>query len=205
MGKGCFIFPVRKLRMGSGTAPAGQIHKDITLFIIIWKVLSKIGQTYPTKKAFLLILCYLSREVFEMREENCMGLLKQINDALEKYSNNTVKDKDLTFTQINVLNLIAESERGEMTMKEIEKELHVAQPTVVGIVKRLGQKGLVNTFGDEANKKVRHVALTDEGEKLCGYAEKQLEKVEDRLLKGLKKKDRKEFVKMLRAIRESLD
>ena len=75
-----------------------------------------------------------------MKDESCMILLKQINDGLEKFSNNIVKEEGLTFTQINVMNLLAKSKRGEMTMKEIEKKLHVAQPTVVGIVKRLSQK-----------------------------------------------------------------
>ena len=140
-----------------------------------------------------------------MKDDSCMSLLKQINDGLEKYCNNTVKAEGLTFTQINVLNLIAKSKRKEMTMKEIEKELHVAQPTVVGIVKRLGQKELVNTFGDEANKKVRHVALTAKGESLSKYAEEQLERVEDELLKDLDKKEIKKFTKILTTIRKSLD
>ncbi|MBR2551779.1 MAG: MarR family transcriptional regulator, partial [Erysipelotrichaceae bacterium] len=110
-----------------------------------------------------------------------------------------------TFTQINVMNLLAKSKRGEMTMKEIEKELHVAQPTVVGIVKRLSQKDIVNTFADETNKKIRHVELTDKGAKLAGYAEEQLEKVEDELLKDLEKKEVKKFIKLLTTIRKSLD
>ena len=140
-----------------------------------------------------------------MRDESCAVLLKQINDAIEKISNNTLKDKDLTLTQINVLNLLSESPRGEMTLKEIEKELHVAQPTVVGIIKRLVQKNLVNTFGDEFNKKIRHVALTSEGEDLVGYANKQLKKTEKELVKDLSKKETKQFYKLLSKIRESLD
>ncbi|MDO5438802.1 MAG: MarR family transcriptional regulator [Erysipelotrichaceae bacterium] len=140
-----------------------------------------------------------------MKDESCMILLKQINDGLEKFSNNIVKEEGLTFTQINVMNLLAKSKRGEMTMKEIEKELHVAQPTVVGIVKRLSQKDIVNTFADETNKKIRHVKLTDKGAKLAGYAEEQLEKVEDELLKDLEKKEVKKFIKLLTTIRKSLD
>ena len=47
--------------------------------------------------------------------------------------------------------------------------------------------------------------LTDKGAKLAGYAEEQLEMVEDELLKDLEKKEVKKFIKLLTTIRKSLD
>ncbi len=77
----------------------------------------------------------------------CVALIKQIHDGLEKQANNSLRSQDLTMSQVGVLIELRFSLEKQMTLKELERRLHVAQPTAAGIVARLEQKGFVEGFG----------------------------------------------------------
>lgn len=136
-----------------------------------------------------------------MANENTVGMLiKQINDSLEKSANNQLRNDNLTITQVGTLVILSEAEDGEMTMKELEKALHVAQPTVVGIVKRLEQKDLVHSGGDAGDRRIKIVRITGSGRKSCSKANRIMKETEERLLSGMDQQERQELVRMLKVV-----
>ena len=60
---------------------------------------------------------------------------KIINDRIKARADADLKTHDLTLTQTRVLGFLAES-GGQATQKEIEADLQVSHPTVVGIISR---------------------------------------------------------------------
>ena len=93
-------------------------------------------------------------------QDSCGTLLKQIHDALEKQANNSLRADGLTMAQVGVLLMLDRAEHRQMPLKELEKALHVAQSTAAGIVSRLEQKGLVESFGDAEDRRVKVVRLS---------------------------------------------
>ena len=77
-----------------------------------------------------------------MQQNFCGLLIKQIHDAIGKHVNNELREKELTLSQVRVLMELGDNSGGAMPLKELERRLHVAQPTVVGIVHRLEEKGV---------------------------------------------------------------
>ena len=71
--------------------------------------------------------------------------IKHISDVLQKNCNNALASKGLTMSQLTVLHTLYNTTDNEMTLKELEKHLQVAQSTVVGIINRLQQKGFVKS------------------------------------------------------------
>lgn len=51
-------------------------------------------------------------------DSSCSVLLKQIHDVQEKNINNTLRNLDLTFSQINVLRALVHSANKQMSLKE---------------------------------------------------------------------------------------
>ncbi len=101
-----------------------------------------------------------------MPEYTPNGLLfKQIHDRLEKQSNNALRAKDLTMMQVSVLMALQQATEQRLSMKELERYFGVAQSTVAGIVSRLEQKGLVEAFGDTADRRIKLVHITAAGER----------------------------------------
>ena len=108
---------------------------------------------------------------------SCGRLLKQIHDGLEKQANNDLRTHDLTMAQVSVLMLLNDADKETLTLKEIEKALHVAQSTSAGIVSRLEQKGFVESFGDAEDKRIKLVRITQTGRQCCGEARANMDHV----------------------------
>lgn len=139
-----------------------------------------------------------------MYPPNVIGpLLKQIHDALEKESNHILRPDDLTMAQMHLLFTLKEREDGTCTLKELEKILHVAQSTTVGLVKRLEQKGFVESFGDASDKRIKIAKITPEGRDACKQTQKGLQKVEQQLLTGLTEAEIGIFIELLQKVRKN--
>lgn len=140
-----------------------------------------------------------------MYPPNVIGpLLKQIHDALEKESNQMLRPDDLTMAQMHLLFILKDREDGTCTLKELEKILHVAQSTTVGLVKRLEQKGFVESFGDANDKRIKIAKITPEGLKVCKQAQEGLQKVEQHALESLSQDEKGMFIELLQKVRKNL-
>lgn len=137
-------------------------------------------------------------------DESCGMYIKQINSVLEKNANNTLRKQDLTFAQVSALLAIRDFPKQKISMKELEKLLHVAQSTTAGIINRLEQKGLVTGFGDSSDKRIKLVQMTPLGETYCKEAEQNMKEAEERLLSGLTETERGIFKSLLQKVRDTL-
>lgn len=134
----------------------------------------------------------------------CGMLIKQINDALERQANNSLRSQDLTMAQVTVLIRLNDLPDKAATLKELERELQVAQSTTAGIVARLEQKGFVEGFGDPADKRIKMVRITPKGEQCCISARQNMENTEEKLLSDLSEEERITFNKLLHTVRNSI-
>lgn len=137
-------------------------------------------------------------------QDSCGTLLKQIHDALEKQANNSLRADGLTMAQVGVLLMLDRAEHRQMPLKELEKALHVAQSTAAGIVSRLEQKGLVESFGDAEDRRVKVVRLSEAGAGCCRTADARMAEAERQLLSSLTEAERDFFILLLRKVRDSL-
>ncbi|HBI60173.1 MAG TPA: MarR family transcriptional regulator [Lachnospiraceae bacterium] len=137
-------------------------------------------------------------------DESCGMYIKQINSALEKDANNTLRKQDLTFAQVSALLAIRDFPEQKISLKELEKILHVAQSTTAGIINRLEQKGFVTAFGDSSDKRIKLVQMTSLGETYCQEAEQNMKRAEERLLSGLTETERSIFKTLLQKVRDTL-
>lgn len=135
---------------------------------------------------------------------NTGRLLKQITDQLEKKANNNLREIGLTVSQLNVLRHLYHAPDGRLTMKEVEKKLHVAQSTATGIAMRLELKGLVTARGDASDHRIKVIEITEEGRSVCLKAKSFIMETETRLLGALDEEERDHFVEMLKKVRDAL-
>ena len=137
-------------------------------------------------------------------DSSCSVLLKQIHDVQEKNINNTLRNLDLTFSQINVLRALVHTADKQMSLKELEKILHVAQSTTARIVAKMESKGLIDSFGDASDKRIKYIRLTQYGEQYSSKAKQKLEEEEERLLSSLTETEKMVFVSLLQKITGNL-
>lgn len=121
-------------------------------------------------------------EEFAMRD---IGFrIKKINDLLQKRADGQMKELGLTFSQHHVLVYLVHQDSHTASLKSLEHTFRVAQATMAGIVVRLEEKGLVESFVSPNDKRIKMVRLTKEGEKICEISYKQMH-AKDQLLRSM--------------------
>lgn len=134
-----------------------------------------------------------------MRNENTCGFyLKQLNDSLTKNANNALRKEDITMTQTGVLLYLHDLKEKEATLKELERAMKVAQSTTVGIISRMEQKGLVECFGSDEDKRIKIVRITSQGEEIYENSLVHMADAEKMLLNGFSGTEKTEFIRFLK-------
>lgn len=134
----------------------------------------------------------------------CVTLIKQVHDRLEKQANNSLRSQDLTMSQVGVLIELRFSPEKQMTLKELERRLHVAQSTAAGIVARLEQKGFVEGFGDANDRRIKMLRITPAGEECCQLADQHMAAFEETILSGLTESQRTTLFALLKRVSDNL-
>lgn len=134
----------------------------------------------------------------------CGTLIKRIHDKMEKKANNSLRSQDLTMAQLGALMELCNTSEKQLSLKELERRLHVAQSTAAGIVTRLEQKGFVEGLGSPDDRRIKMVRLTASGEECCVSADRNIEQAEDELLAGLTETEKSIFFSLLQKICDTL-
>jgi DNA-binding MarR family transcriptional regulator len=72
--------------------------------------------------------------------------------------------------------------------------------TMAGVIDRLESRGLMQRSASPDDKRVRLLSLTAAGQRLLGAVEPAMLRAQDRMLEPLPKKERAEFMRMLRVL-----
>lgn len=132
------------------------------------------------------------------------GMIKMINEALERNANNNLRSSGVTMSQITILLMLNESADGTLTLKEVERSLHCAQSTAHGLITRLEEKGLVSSNGDPNDKRIRVIRITEKGIRCCEDAKEQMRQTEEKILQPLNKEEQKQFLTFLSKVKKTL-
>ncbi len=138
-------------------------------------------------------------------EERDIGFLfKQINMQIKKVIDKDLMEYDLTTSQSRVLFFIHFRGKEKTSMKDIEEHMKVTHPTVIGIVKRLEEKGFVTTSSDPEDRRVKLVTITRKTTKMIKKLDQGKGKMDEKLLKGFTEQETKELRRMLSKIENNL-
>lgn len=128
---------------------------------------------------------------------------KLISDKLKVHADADLKNQGLTLAQSRVLTFLNEQD-GIATQKEIEGYLQVSHPTVVGLVSRMEQNELVETWFNPENRRNKMVRLTEKSKKIGENMDEVTEQHDKALLNGLSEQEQAELNRMLNIILKNL-
>ena len=137
-------------------------------------------------------------------ENPCGMLIRKIHMGLSKKSDHNLKKHDLTLSQVTALLFLTESEGQELSLKELERLMQVSQPDVAGIAIRLEKKGMIESFQDASDKRMKRIRLTPYGAERCAEAKERMVAFEDALLNGLSIEERKLFQELLERVSQNV-
>lgn len=129
---------------------------------------------------------------------------KIIDERIKMRADEDLKRHDLTLMQTRVLGFLAEM-GGRTTQKEIEEDLQVSHPTVVGLVSRMEQKGFLTTRPDPMDRRNKLVELTEKAKMLDETIDMTVEQHDRELLQGFSEQEIDTLKSFLNRIIHNLD
>lgn len=136
--------------------------------------------------------------------KNCGYFIKHIHTTLEKEANNDLHDLGLTISQVAILFLLNTSISKEMLLKDIEKNLHLAQSTIAGTVSRLVEKGFVEYFDSSEDRRVKGIGITEKGKNVFSLARSKMIHAEEKLLTNLTETEQTILITLLEKISKNI-
>lgn len=130
-------------------------------------------------------------------------LIKYISDQMKAMVDQSMKKWDLTLSQMRVLQVL-NSSGGEASQREIERQLNVSHPTVVGLVGRLEKSGFVTCRMDTQDRRNKIVTMTEKSSQHKAEMEEGHRRMEEKLNQGLSKEEQEDLQRMLRIMAENI-
>ncbi len=110
---------------------------------------------------------------------------------------------ELDLTQANAVAALTETESGELSLKALERSLHMSQSAVSRMAVRLAKAGYVEIRPDGSDRRVKWVCLTEKGRQCGAYMEDLVAEAEEQLLQGLTPGERLLLRELLERILEN--
>ena len=129
---------------------------------------------------------------------------KLINDKFIKKRNEQLKEQELTFSQNKLLVYIWHHNPQCLTQKELCEGIHVSHPTMIGILKRLYEKGYISRTENPENRRMHLIVLT---EKAKDYLRNDRESLDDRdrlLVRGMSPEEIQQLRQLLGKVYENM-
>jgi len=131
-------------------------------------------------------------------------LMKQITDSISREGNSALKEINLTISQMRMLEYLEDHQDEDTSQRDLEEFFQVTHPTIIGLVKRLEEKGYVSTEISAVDRRVKHVKLTDAGHQIVNGSMAFHGKEASRMLDGFSKEDAAQLAALLTRVRDNV-
>jgi DNA-binding MarR family transcriptional regulator len=138
------------------------------------------------------------RQLAERLDLRVLSAVRRIIRSVDLYSKELTAKARITSPQLVCLLTLVE--RGPMTATTISREVFLSPSTIVGILDRLEEKGLVKRERASKDRRVVTVTATDEGQRLSESAPSPLQEKLTQALSSLPESEQIEIAKSLERI-----
>lgn len=130
---------------------------------------------------------------------------KLINEKFTAIWNAELVSCGITFSQFPVLMHLIRNQDHRVNQKELCEAVRVKHPTMIGLLERLEEKGLVVRRRDDENHRFINVELTQKGRNLMESFREGRTRSDREAVRGLSDAEMEEFNRMLIIVYHNLD
>lgn len=132
-------------------------------------------------------------------------LMRHIVDQYTRHANSLLKPLGITLGMAGLLAAVEEQPDKKASMKQIERIRRTSQPVTLGMVGRLEKRGLLRTYFDAEDARVKIATITEDGERVLSAARSALQKSSFEQKPGLSEKEIDELCRLLGKMQVSMD
>ncbi len=140
-------------------------------------------------------------EVFIGREiKKTHNLLHRLFDAKMKVDS----EEDLTFMDRQICRYLFENSNRFVYQRDIEKKFSIRRSSASTQLGKMQSKGLIERYGDNNDKRLKRIVLTDKAKESLTSSLKVLQKTEAQVVEGLSEEEKDCFLKTLDKIQQNI-
>lgn len=110
--------------------------------------------------------------------------IKLINEKIKQHLNDRLKENNLTLSQFMVLKYLKQHDNEKVSQKELAQAVQVTHPTMIGLIDRLEEKGMVSRQVDGNDRRYRYIRLTDMGRQYLNQSKQDAEAMDSALVRN---------------------
>lgn len=123
--------------------------------------------------------------------------IKLLSERIRAVKDADLNEHGLTFSQFSILLFLMRNQDHKVTQKDISEATHVTHPTVIGLLDRLEEKGLVVRRVDEENHRYKNILLTEKARALLDEHYHITRQSDAEMVEGLTEKEKQELTRLL--------
>ena len=132
------------------------------------------------------------------------GIL-QLTHAMRKRNNACLKAVGLTDEQTKSLIYLVDSQRKDMTIRDLKDYLLVSHQATQGIVKRMADKGVILVKKSDRDGREKIIVPTEEGIRIRQQLGGEAVDIGENLLAGISEEEKEQFYKVLLKALDNVD
>lgn len=129
---------------------------------------------------------------------------KQINGAFMRLANEQLGKDGITFSQMAILFYIEKNGNHKISQKELCEATQVKHPTMVGLLSRMEDKGLIKQVPDPDNRKYKVITLTKQSDLILRTKRKRHAETDRNIIRGFTDEEVKELNVLLTKVYRNL-
>lgn len=130
--------------------------------------------------------------------EKVMVALVKASELFKKDSDAIFKNYGLTFSQYNVLRVLAKSTNGQNSVTNASKIMIVSSPNMTGIAKRLEKNGFIIRKNDPKDERITLLEITPKGKRAIENIKTAHDDNMETYLKSFAKEEKKRLLENLK-------
>lgn len=129
-------------------------------------------------------------------------LIREIHSLTAHSMEESVRESGLTVQQILVIKLLGH--KGDLTITRLCEEMNLTKGTVSGIITRLEEKGYVEKFKKDQDRRETYVRFSELGLQFARQFRSRIEKSYAHIFEGIDEAELESFVRNLTTIRDRI-
>ena len=141
-----------------------------------------------------------------MKNRRVLYQIKSLEKSILRHNKEkSIKDKEITTTQMEILLYIFKNEDKDIYQKELENVLNLRRATVSGVLQTMEKNHLITRVTDIEDTRAKKIILNDETKNIFLRHLKQFEEIEKVIVDGISEEELEIFFEVIQKMKNNVE
>lgn len=141
-----------------------------------------------------------------MKNRRVLYQIKSLEKSILRHNKEkSIKDKEITTTQMEILLYIFKNEDKDIYQKDLEKVLNLRRATVSGVLQTMEKNNLITRITNAEDTRTKKIILNEETRNIFLRHLKQFDEIEKVIVDGISEKELEVFFEVIQKMKNNVE